>query len=271
MKRILIIPGAGSSKLNWLDQFIEFESQGLETFFLDYSAEEFKNFNSLTLSIKSKLYEYFHSFSNKVDSENIIVAHSMGAMNLVNILRDLMISQDKSAEDIFLLEALKKTKILLVQMPIKTKESVLSSLKLSSLFVQLMIKIHTPFKDLVSDILSDLKLKSQNLFEPLKSIFNILWILAAMHISAYTTPELAFKNMINFYNSWNLLEASDYQLLQDFNIHMSVSNSDFFVSREEALQFAEIISAETKDFDWTFHNPMHFSWSQKDFNDWVLA
>ena len=91
MKRILIIPGAGSSKLNWLDKFIEFEFKGLITFFLDYSAEGHDDFNSLTLSIKSKLYEYFRLSSNKSDSENIIVAHSMGAMNLVNILRDLMI------------------------------------------------------------------------------------------------------------------------------------------------------------------------------------
>ena len=51
---------------------------------------------------------------------------------------------------------------------------------------------------------------------------------------------------------------------------MTVSNSDIFVTREEALEFAEMISAKTRDFDWTFHNPMHFPWSQKDFANWVL-
>lgn len=271
MKRILIIPGAGSSKLNWLDQFIEFENQGLKTFFLDYFAEQHRDFFSLINESKHRLYEYFYLSIKKDDLHDIIVAHSMGAMKLVVILKDLMISETKSEKDQFLLENLKKSKIILVQMPILTKNQVLSSLKSASRIASLMIKAHEPFKHSVSDFLSDLKLKSRFLPEPLKNIFDMLWILSAMHISAYTTPEKAFINMVDFYDSWNLLESNIYEALQDFNIHMTVSNSDFFVDKEEALKFAEIISAETKDFDWTFHNPMYFPWSQKEFNQWLIS
>lgn len=271
MKRILIIPGAGSSKLNWLDQFIEFEEQGLKTFFLDYFAEYHQGFFSLIDESKYRLYEYFHLSINKDDLQNIIVAHSMGAMKLVEILKCLTLSENKSDQDQFLLENLKKSKIVLVQMPVLTKDQVLSSLKSASGIASLMIKAHTPFKYSVSDLLSDFKLKSRFLPEPLKNIFDMFWILSAMHISAYTTPEKAFTNMVDFYDSWNLLESNTYKALQDFNIHMTVSNSDFFVDKEEALKFAEIISAETKDFDWTFHNPMHFPWSQKEFNKWLIS
>ncbi|NQY81189.1 MAG: hypothetical protein HRT47_12855 [Candidatus Caenarcaniphilales bacterium] len=271
MKRILIIPGAGSSKLNWLDQFIEFEEQGLKTFFLDYFAEYHRDFFSLINESKYKLYEYFHLSIKKDDLQDIIVAHSMGAMKIVSILKDLTSSASKSKEDQFLLENLKKSKIVLVQMPILTKNQVLSSLKSVSGMASLMIKAHEPFKDSVSDFLSDFKLKSRFLPNPIKNIFDMLWILSAMHISAYTTPEKAFTNMVDFYDSWNLLESNIYQALRDFNIHMTVSNSDFFVDKEEALKFAEIISAKTKDFDWTFHNPMHFPWSQKEFNEWVIS
>ena len=58
--------------------------------------------------------------------------------------------------------------------------------------------------------------------------------------------------------------------LHDFNINITVSNSDIFCDKNDSLKLAELLNAKVKEFDWTFHNPMHFPWSQKEFHDWLL-
>jgi hypothetical protein len=51
----------------------------------------------------------------------------------------------------------------------------------------------------------------------------------------------------------------------------TVSNSDIFCDKNDSLKLAELLNARVKEFDWTFHNPMHFPWSQKEFHDWLLS
>ncbi|MCH2227019.1 MAG: hypothetical protein MK033_04530 [Candidatus Caenarcaniphilales bacterium] len=268
MKELIIIPGAGSSKLNWMDQILSYESNGFRVDFFDYQVEYCNSFTDLETQVLGYLKKILKISSAQNISERTIVAHSMGAMVLVSLLMKLA-NSDLTVGESFL-DELKSHKIFLVQMPITTNTKLLNGLKASSPLIKTMIQIHKPFENPVSDYLSNLKTKSKIIFEPLRDIADLIWILSAMHISAYTTHEDAFMKMIEFYDSWNLLSSSNTQYLKSFDIAMTVSNSDIFVTREEALEFAEMISAKTRDFDWTFHNPMHFPWSQKDFANWVL-
>jgi hypothetical protein len=97
-----------------------------------------------------------------------------------------------------------------------------------------------------------------------------------MHISAWGTHPQVFKNLINYYEEWEKyspLSMDDTSVLwmpKDFNINITVSNSDIFCDKNDSLKLAELLNAKVKEFDWTFHNPMHFPWSQKEFHDWLL-
>ena len=47
MKELIIIPGAGSSKLNWMDQILSYESNGFRVDFFDYQVEYCNSFTDL--------------------------------------------------------------------------------------------------------------------------------------------------------------------------------------------------------------------------------
>ncbi|NBV99770.1 MAG: hypothetical protein EBR67_09745 [Proteobacteria bacterium] len=174
------------------------------------------------------------------------------------------------------------------------------------------MKLHQPLKEPVAEWLREIKLKNANAellaegskIGDRKFLVDLMWILAAMHISAWGTHPQVFKNLINYYEEWEnyspltmfanndrsvhedheddenaeigvALHAhnellSRFTELHDFNINITVSNSDIFCDKNDSLKLAELLNARVKEFDWTFHNPMHFPWSQKEFHDWLL-
>ena len=103
-------------------------------------------------------------------------------------------------------------------------------------------------------------------------MLEFLWILAAMHISAYTTSSQAFDKFLDFYGSSDIHDYAPEEIkksLSDFDITLSISNSDIFCNKQFATNFCDLVALKYQTFDWTFHNPMHLPWSQDDFNTWI--
>lgn len=293
MPKLIIIPGAGSSELNWLDQLIYFEEKQWQKHFLHYQAEEHLNFQDCADALATNLTEILKAgFSIKEDSI-ILIAHSMGAMLLLKILTDN--SNSEKLLEIKLL--LKNTNIFLIQPPARTNTKLLKFLKTSQDLISTIMKLHKPLKEPVTEWLRKIKLKNSNAkiltegckIEDKKFLTDLIWILGAMHISAWGTHPQVFKNLINYYEEWENYSPlsvlaneesmkynpgdesrSPFTELHDFNINITVSNSDIFCDKNDSLKLAELLNARVKEFDWTFHNPMHFPWSQKEFHDWLL-
>lgn len=323
MPKLIIIPGAGSSELNWLDQLIYFEEKQWQKHFLHYQAEEHLNFQDCADALSINLTEILKAgFSIQEDciqqqsnnnsqielNKNILIAHSMGAMLLLKILTDS--SNSEKLLEIKLL--LKNTNIFLIQPPARTNPKLLKFLKTSQGLISTIMKLHQPLKEPVAEWLREIKLKNANAellmqgakIGDRKFLTDLMWILAAMHISAWGTHPQVFKNLISYYEEWEkyspLTMFSNNDLstlwvhedhenaeigvslyahnqllsrfidLHDFNINITVSNSDIFCDKNDSLKLAELLNARVKEFDWTFHNPMHFPWSQKEFHDWLL-
>jgi predicted alpha/beta hydrolase family esterase len=281
MPKLIIIPGAGSSELNWLDQLIYFEEKQWQKHFLHYQAEEHLNFHDCANALAIKLTEILKAgFSIKEDCI-ILIAHSMGAMLLLKILTD-----NSNSEKLSEIKALlKNTNIFLIQPPARTNTKLLKFLKTSQGLISIIMKLHQPLKEPVAEWLREFKLKSANaelLAEGIKIgdrkfLTDLIWILAAMHVSAWGTHPQVFKNLMNYYEEWEKyspLSMDDSSVLwmpKDFNINITVSNSDIFCDKNDSLKLAELLNARVKEFDWTFHNPMHFPWSQKEFHNWLLS
>ena len=295
MPKLIIIPGAGSSELNWLDQLIYFEEKQWQKHFLHYQAEEHLNFQDCADALSINLTEILKAgFSIQEDciqqqsnnnsqielNKNILIAHSMGAMLLLKILTDS--SNSEKLLEIKLL--LKNTNIFLIQPPARTNPKLLKFLKTSQGLISTIMKLHQPLKEPVAEWLREIKLKNANAellmqgakIGDRKFLTDLMWILAAMHISAWGTHPQVFKNLISYYEEWenhSPLMINDNNVLwmpKDFNINITVSNSDIFCDKNDSLKLAELLNARVKEFDWTFHNPMHFPWSQKEFHDWLL-
>jgi hypothetical protein len=293
MPKLIIIPGAGSSELNWLDQLIYFEEKQWQKHFLHYQAEEHFNFHDCADALAINLTEILKAgFSIKEDSI-ILIAPSMGAMLLLKILTDN--SNSEKLLEIKLL--LKNTNIFLIQPPARTNTKLLKFLKTSQGLISTIMKLHQPLKEPVAEWLREIKLKNANAellaegsrIGDRKFLTDLIWILAAMHVSAWGTHPQVFKNLINYYEEWENYSPlsvlaneepmkynpgdeirSPFTELHDFNINITVSNSDIFCDKNDSLKLAELLNARVKEFDWTFHNPMHFPWSQKEFHDWLL-
>ncbi len=295
MPKLIIIPGAGSSELNWLDQLIYFEEEQWQKHFLHYQAEEHLNFQDCADALSINLTEILKAgFSIQEDciqqqsnnnsqielNKNILIAHSMGAMLLLKILTDNS-SPEKFSQ---IKSLLKNTNIFLIQPPARTNIKLLKFLKTSQGLISTIMKLHQPLKEPLVEWLREIKLKNANTellaegskIGDRKFLTDLIWILGAMHISAWGTHPQVFKNLMNYYEEWenhSPLSMDDSSVLwmpKDFNINITVSNSDIFCDKNDSLKLAELLNAKVKEFDWTFHNPMHFPWSQKEFHDWLL-
>ena len=281
MPKLIIIPGAGSSELNWLDQLIYFEEKQWQKHFLHYQAEEHLNFQDCADALSINLTEILKAgFSIKEDSI-ILIAHSMGAMLLLKILTDNS-SPEKFSQ---IKSLLKNTNIFLIQPPARTNIKLLKFLKTSQGLISTIMKLHQPLKEPLVEWLREIKLKNANAellaegskIGDRKFLTDLIWILGAMHISAWGTHPQVFKNLMNYYEEWenhSPLSMDDSSVLwmpKDFNINITVSNSDIFCDKNDSLKLAELLNAKVKEFDWTFHNPMHFPWSQKEFHSWLLS
>jgi predicted alpha/beta hydrolase family esterase len=293
MPKLIIIPGAGSSELNWLDQLIYFEEKQWQKHFLHYQSEEHLSFHDCANALSINLTEILKAgFSIKEDSI-ILIAHSMGAMLLLKILTD-----NSSPEQLLEIKLLlKNTNIFLIQPPARTNTKLLKFLKTSQGLISTIMKLHQPLKEPLAEWLREIKLKNANAelltegskIGDRKFLTDLIWILGAMHISAWGTHPQVFKNLINYYEEWENYSplsvlaneepvkynpsdesSSPFTELHDFNINITVSNSDIFCDKNDSLKLAELLNAKVKEFDWTFHNPMHFPWSQKEFHNWLL-
>lgn len=231
----------------------------------------------------------------------------MGAMLVLKILTD----NSNSEKLLELKSLLKNTNIFLIQVPAKTNTKLLRFLKTSQGLISIIMKLHQPLKEPVAEWLKEIKLKNANAellaegskIRDKKFLVDLMWILAAMHISAWGTHPQVFNNLVNYYEEWEKYSPltmfsnnnrsvissnankdtkagvslhlhneflSRFTDLHDFNINITVSNSDIFCDKNDSLKLAELLNAKVKEFDWTFHNPMHFPWSQKEFHDWLL-
>jgi len=272
MPKLIIIPGAGSSDLNWLDQLVYFEKQNFKSHFLEYKADLHENMSDCAYHLAEELSTLTES------SRSLIIAHSMGAMLLLKALSETKVSEKLKI-------SLSNSEVFLVQCPPNANPKLLKSLKSFRGLLSTGMHLHQPLKKIVRENLEKYKLKflekkelSKNAGNELiewslqEHIKDLAWILSAMHISAWGTQPSIFKNLINYYEEWHYEKITEKDLshLHDLNIHLTVSNSDIFCSKSDSLKLAEKLNANIKHFDWTFHNPMHFPWSKNDFNQWIL-
>lgn len=284
MPKLIIIPGAASSELNWLDLITHFQDLGFSTHFLDYKPQLHTNFQECSNFLKNELELLLNTGTTVTenaelgvseqchDENDIILAHSMGAMLFLNIYAES--------------SALKNSSKFLIQCPPRINpllQSVLTQLKpLLSLSMDLHSYIEEPVKQyLKGNRIKTLEYrfteKSKNPLEKItrlkRSLEDTLWILTAMHISCWGTPSQAFKNLVNYYNYWDehleKLLSKDFFMEKQENLFMTASNFDIFCDKTDSLKLAEKLNVPIKEFDWTFHNPMHFPWSQEEFIEWI--
>ena len=303
MPKLIIIPGAGSSELNWLDQLIYFQKLNFNSHFLEYRADAHESMSKCALELATTLLDHLENPRQNIssaprshlerDPTNKIIAHSMGAMLLLKILSEshsISIYQELRA-------ALSTSEIFLIQCPPSTNPKLLSFLKSFKRPVSRIMHLHQPLKEPVKEKLESLKRdflnsKFDKIFtegnhedhhsefsrkyklrhSPLEQLKDLSWILSAMHISAWGTQPPALDNLINYYEEWYSESITEKELdhLHELNIHLSVSNSDIFCDKNDSLKLANKLNAKVKHFDWTFHNPMHFPWSKNSFNQWIL-
>jgi len=271
MPKLIIIPGAGSSELNWLDTIMHFQQLGFSTHFLDYKPELHSNFHECSNFLKNEL-EILLNPDTEERNSNIILAHSMGAMLFLNIYPETTAVKNSSS---FLIQCPPRINPLL--------HSILTQLKpILSLSMDLHSYVEKPVKQyLKENRIKTLEYRLANELEnPLekttklkRDIEDTLWILTAMHISSWGSPNQAFKNILNYYSYWDehleeLLSRGSFMKEQK-NLFMTASNFDIFCEKTDSLKLAEKINIPIKEFDWTFHNPMHFPWSQKEFIEWI--
>lgn len=297
MPKLIIIPGAGSSELNWLDIITHFQQLGFSTHFINYKPESHSTFHECSEALKSNLDNILNSDSLNAPvtleepctakDENIILAHSMGSMLLLNIILETF-SEDSLSKN--LVKPLERSSIFLIQCPAKSNPLLVSIFKNLTATISYIMHLHQPLEKPIKSWLKRIKLKTlehrqseslniniensaSRMIYIKRQIEDSLWILAAMHISAWGSPVQSFKNLAEYYIHWNEYSKKiinkDKQSISELKIQMTVSNSDIFCDKTASLELAKELNATVKEFDWTFHNPMHFPWSQEEFINWV--
>jgi pimeloyl-ACP methyl ester carboxylesterase len=273
---IIIIPGAGSSELNWLDQLIYFKELGHEVVFCDYHGFIQSTFDQTAIKLLEKISEILAEHSDlKTDTKVNLICHSMGGMLMLYLLAQLNRLQDKYPE---VIKVLKNSNIALVQVPLSKQDSIISTLAKVHAPAKKMFSLYqSVFKGSVRRVLT--KAKYSFLKDPqtglIKSSSNFIWMMLAMHDSCWSTNTETIDKLIDFYYNWDesLLESLSEQFKNSDikpNIYITSCNTDKFCPSAEVLDFADNLEAQHKCFNWTFHNPMHFPWSQAKFNSWLM-
>lgn len=299
---IIIIPGSCSSKTNWFDQIQHFTDLGHNVHFVDLpdKAEDLDKaskqlFASLwqtrteiqkdfmktglhyTDDVESMLKDIQHKkrilpeerergFEEVIKQESLIICHSMGGMQILNILSDpdLFNVIDKDTYDF-----ISESHILFTQVPLKTCPSTHRYCEIfSSVFGPLLGLYSKHIFKATDSLLKKAKRAAQKntLLKPLN------WLNLTNHLSMVNSvlgkDPSCFKNLVNYYKDWDFMQKIASKKLSSYTDRytFTTGDPDLFCNNEIIKEFAKLQGAKTINFPWSFHVPMHISWTQNTFN-----
>ena len=256
-KNLIIIPGSCSDRLNWFDQIKFYERQGWQVGFLDLNAAKYKTIQDCANAIELAL-------ENLVNEETVIMSHSMGAMLMFKVL---VKSKNERLQLLF-----RKIKIFFIQMPCESKA--LNAIKATFKLIELVIFFH---RLLILWWLEPLLYFLKNIFQfgyrnifimPINTSLNFI----AMNISFWKASPDEFRGLINYYETWqDIFEKMNFDLSSYEKLYFTygepdpVCDSDLI--KEIGLKF---LNVNILDMTYGFHNPQHYFWFQKRFDDLIL-
>lgn len=256
-KNLIIIPGSCSDRLNWFDQINFYEKQGWQVGFLDLNAAKYETIEDCAVAMEFAL-------DNLVNEETVIMAHSMGSMLMFKVLVN---SKNERLQSLF-----KKIKIFFIQMPCESKA--LNVIKVFFKLIELIIFLHWVLVHWwLEPLLYFLKRRlafgyQNNLIKPINTFINF----CSMNNSFWKAGSAEFRGLINYYETWQeIFENLDFDLSSYKNLYFTygepdpVCDSDLI--KEIGLKFSNV---NTLDMTYGFHNPHHFFWFQKKFDDLIL-
>lgn len=265
--KVVIVPGSCSTKTNWLDQELYFSSLGYEYCFCELEAYRFTSFSECANNIFRQLQLECEKQSKP---NNSIVTHSMGGMLILYILANEKIYKKIDPETF---DFIINSNLFFVQVPVKASQRVKITFDIIKwLFLPIMFVHSGLFFRVIDDVLA----KTKRLFAKPHTILNLLSITN----SVFGTSPKGFWNLIEYYknldftifNNVKPITTTPYQNSHQnkSNIFFSTGFPDYFCDGSDTQNFAKLLNAEVKDFPWSFHNPMYFTWSQRKLHDWII-
>lgn len=241
MNKALIIPGSCAKKLNFSNFYHELEKRGYSYAFIELQASNYPDIRGAQLNLYEKLSEI-------IEMNSILIAHSMGAILLFLILKDIDFFERKNPDFV---KKLKSSKIFLLQMPLKKYKFLL--------FVMDFMKfLLAPFLWIYSKYF--FKANEKFLFEIKKK--NFLWNQAVMLHSFLGTSKIELFNLINYYRKMpKLSERISYNSFRNLKIFFTIGSPDFFCSAKETKILARKLDKTLIDLPWSFHSPQNFKHS----------
>ncbi len=314
-KNLIIIPGSCSAKTIWYDQVQFFKEHGFNVkyFKLPCSKETLHEaskdlFNRIwqhrselakaspqrkrkteNQTLKKELVsarDYLSEErsrelpSSKIKKEeNVIICHSMGGMQLLNILMNKEYYSTLDEETYYFIE---DSQIFFCQVPLKYRKTTIRLCRLMSSIFNLAMEWHiVNAYTRVDNFLFELKKKSHSKSKLFLEILDMLGVIN--HLSIFnaflgTSPK-NFNNLISYYENWNIYDSkpSGAKYIKDSisekkrkRYFFSTGSPDAFCDIKRTEHFAHELGANLKAFPMSFHLPMHIPWTEDAFNHWVL-
>jgi pimeloyl-ACP methyl ester carboxylesterase len=299
LKHIIIIPGTCAHSSNWFDQIYEYERLGHRVDYLDLNTYKYKTFIECVSAMFDDLSSVLRVPNNEVEflssDEIVLIGHSMGAMILLKILLEKKFFSKRNP---LIYDAIRCSKIIFVQVPLKKRRfviGILSSLKLLA-YPCFLFHRYLIFPWLIHCLLF-CKILEKKVFSSipvLREFVNFCLNVMLMHNSFWGNKIKEFAHSNLYYKNWdafclaglnypkNISEFDRAMMGYEKNSHDNLSyeftknyfftygDPDFFCGSKETIEFAEAIKANYIEFAFNNHLPHHLFWHQKRFNELVL-
>lgn len=332
-RNLIIIPGSCSSDTNWFDQIEYFTNHGFDVHLVNLpdispSIEEASkklftkiwqarteleknytisnkenqpiigklNYSKSVLAGDREREEVFEPKEDKPQMTNTIICHSMGGMQLLNIIshKNIFDAMDHKTFDF-----ITSSNIFFIQVPLHDKKITIFLCKMISILCYPIMYLWSKFLFKAVDQ-ALLKLKQSRNTNLLVKLFDSIGLINHLSIanSFLGTSPKQFRNLINYYIDWNLSDLEDkepeikteekyimkalpgddnYLPIKDNisklsrkHFFFSTGGPDMFCSSSRTRELVKKIEANRKDFPLSFHLPMHFPWCQDQVHKWVI-
>jgi len=203
-------------------------------------------------------------------SKTSIVCHSMGGMQLLNLIRHKDLYQNLDPETY---ELIINSQIFFVQVPLVKRSFTIFLMKilgfilypLTGFYSRYLFKKIDRFLFRIKKYFADHKILHYLRF------FTILNQVSVLN-TFLGTPPSRFYNLIEAYKDWDFLDEFKGKLSKNtHNYHFSSGFPDLFCSTKNSESFTRLQGAKLKNFPWSFHMPMHIVFTQSSFHKWLLG
>jgi hypothetical protein len=257
LKHIIIIPGTCAHSSNWFDQIYEYESLGHKVDFLDLNTYKYKTFIECVSAIFDDISSVLRVPNNEVDflssDEIVFIGHSMGAMILLKILSEKNFFSKRNP---LIYDAIRRSKIIFVQVPLKASSlnlGVLSTLKYLA-YPFFLLHRYLIFPWLIHCLLF-CKILEKKVFASIpffREFVNFCLNVMLMHNSFWGTKIKEFAHSNLYYKHWDAFS------LAGLNSPKKLSEFDRAMMGYEKNTQDNLSSEFTQNYFFTYGDPVFF-------------